>query len=134
MARYLLDATTLFAAASGEAATLSRLARLPIGDVAIPALVYAELLGAAAAAGKNPRLSENLELIGQNLDILPFDRRAAEAYELMLRKIDPKRRRMLDRLTAAQAMAEGRTLATLAPEAFADLPGLSLENWAASAA
>lgn len=129
MARYLLDATTLFAAASGEASTLARLARLPIGDVAIPALVYAELLGAAAAAGKNSRLSENLELIAQNLDILPFDRKAAEAYEALLRQIAPKRRRMLDRLTAAQAMADGRTLATLAPDDFADLPGLSLESW-----
>jgi tRNA(fMet)-specific endonuclease VapC len=129
MARYLLDATTLFAAASGEAATLARLARLPIGEVAIPALVYAELLGAAAAAGKNARLAENLDLIAQNLDILPFDRRAAEAYGALLREIEPKRRRMLDRLTAAQAIAEDRTLATLAPEDFADLPGLSLESW-----
>ncbi len=129
MARYLLDATTLFAAASGEAATLARLARLPIGDVAIPALVYAELLGAAATAGKNRRLAENLELIAQNLDILPFDRKAAEAYEALLRQIAPKRRRMLDRLTAAQAMADGRTLVTLAPDDFADLPGLSLESW-----
>ncbi len=131
MPRYLLDATTLFAAASGEAATLARLGRLLIGDVAAPALVYAELLGAAAAVGqKSPRLFENLELIARNLDIRPFDRRAAEAYAALLREVEPKRRRMLDRMTAAQALAEGRTLATLAPEMFLDLPGLSLESWA----
>ncbi len=130
MARYLLDATVLFAIASGEAATLSRLARHPIGDVAIPALVYAELLGAAAAAGKNARLAENLALLSQNLDILAFDRKAAEAYAALLRQIDPKRRRMLDRLVAAQALAEGLSLVTLTPETFADLPGLSLESWA----
>ncbi len=129
MGLYLLDATTLFAAACGETATLARLSRLAIGDVAIPALVYAELLGAAAGAAKNPRLAENLALISENLDILPFDRRAAEAYEALLRKIEPKRRRTLDRLTAAQALAEGRTLVTLSPEDFADLPGLSLESW-----
>jgi tRNA(fMet)-specific endonuclease VapC len=130
MTCYLLDATVVFAAACGEAATLSRLSRLSIADVAIPALVYAELLGAAAAAGgDNPRLAENLALIAENLDILPFDRRAADAYEAWLRVIEPKRRRMLDRLTAAQALAEGRTLATLRPDEFADLPGLSLESW-----
>jgi tRNA(fMet)-specific endonuclease VapC len=129
MARYLLDATTLFAAACGEAATLSRLSRLSIGDVAIPALVYAELLGAAAAAGKNPRLAENLALVAENLDILPFDRRAAKAYETLLREVEPKRRRMLDRLTAAQALSDNLTLVTLCPDDYSDLPGLSLESW-----
>jgi tRNA(fMet)-specific endonuclease VapC len=129
MARYLLDATTLFAAACGEAATLSRLSRLSIGDVAIPALVYAELLGAAAAAGKNPRLAENLALVAENLDILPFDRRAAKAYEALLREVEPKRRRMLDRLTAAQALSDNLTLVTLCPDDYSDLPGLSLESW-----
>jgi predicted nucleic acid-binding protein len=36
---------------------------------------------------------------------------------------------MLDRMIAAQAIAEGRRLVTLAPQDFSDLPGLSLENW-----
>lgn len=130
MARYLLDATTLFAAVSGDSATLAKLARLPIGAVAISAIAYGELLTAAAGAGRNPRLSENLALIAQNLDILPFDRKAADAYGALLRKIEPKRRRMLDRMVAAQAVAEGRTLVTIAPQDFSDLPGLTLESWA----
>ena len=129
MTRYMLDATTLFAAASGEAATLSRLARLPIADVAVSAVVYSELLGAAAAEEKNPRLGENLALIARNLDILPFDRKAAEAYARLIDAVAPKRRKMLDRLAAAHAIAEGRTLVTLAPQDFAGLPGLSLEAW-----
>lgn len=129
MPRYLLDASVLFAAANGDSATLSKLARLPIGAVAISAIAYGELLTAAAGAGRNPRLAENLALIAQNLDILPFDRKAADAYGDALRKIEPKRRRMLDRMVAAQAIAEARTLVTLAPEDFSDLAGLSLENW-----
>jgi tRNA(fMet)-specific endonuclease VapC len=129
MAGYLLDATVLFAAASGEAATLAKLARLPIGAVAVSAIAYGELLTAAAAAGRNPRLAENLALIAQNLDILPFDRRAAEAYGELLRRIEPKRRRMLDRMVAAQAIAEGRRLITLEPENLEDLSGLSVESW-----
>lgn len=129
MARYLLDATVVFATASGEVATLARLAKLSIGDVAIPAIVHAELLGAAATAGRNPRLAENIGLLCQNVDILPFDRKAAEAYGLLLQKVEPKRRRMLDRCVAAQAIATGLTLVTLAPDDFADLPGLALEDW-----
>ncbi|KAF2992027.1 PIN domain-containing protein [Methylocystis sp. MJC1] len=128
--RYLLDATVVFAAASGEMATLAKLSRLSISDVAIPALVYCELVGGAATAGKSPRLAENVALLAQNVDILPFDRAAAEAYAAMLRKIEPKRRRMLDRMVAAQAIAEGRILITLAPRDFEDLPDLSLESWA----
>jgi tRNA(fMet)-specific endonuclease VapC len=129
MTRYLLDATTLFAAASGDSATLSRLGRLSIGDVAVSAVVYSELLGAAAVEDKNPRLAENLALIAQNIDVLPFDRKAAEAYGRLLGAVAPKRRRMLDRLAAAHAIAEGRTLVTLTPQEFAGLPGLALEAW-----
>ncbi len=128
MARYLLDATTVFAAASGEMATLSRLSRLSIGDVAMPALVYGELLS-AMAGGKSLRLIENVSLLAQNVDILPFDRKAAETFGELLRRIEPKRRRMLDRMVAAQAIAEGMTLVTLAPGDFADLPGLKIESW-----
>ena len=126
--RYLLDATTLFAAASGEAATLSRLSRLAIQDVAVSAIVYSELL-AAAAQSKGARLAENLALIARNVDILPFDRKAAESYGALLRKVGPKRRRALDRMVAAQAIAENRALVTLTPEEFSDIPGLEIEGW-----
>lgn len=129
MARYFLDASILFAAASGEMATLAKLSRLAIGDVATSAVVHAELLAGTAAAGKDARLAENLALISKNIDILPFDRAAAEAYGQMLRKIEPKRRRTLDRMSAAQALALGMTLVTLTPEDFSDIPGLSVESW-----
>ncbi len=129
MPRYLLDATIVFAAASGEMATLAKLSRLSIGDVAIPSIVFCELTG--AAAGKSARLAENVALIAQNVDILPFDRAAAETYGALLGKIEPKRRRMLDRMVAAQAIASGLKLITLAPEDFADIPELLLESWAA---
>jgi tRNA(fMet)-specific endonuclease VapC len=129
MTRYLLDATTLFAAASGDTATLARLARLSVGDVAISAVVYSELLGAVAADGKNPRFAENLTLISQNFDVLPFDRKAAEAFGALLAKAPLKRRKTLDRLSAAHAISEGCALVTLNPKEFEGLPGLSIEAW-----
>ncbi|MGJ0392853.1 MAG: PIN domain-containing protein [Methylocystis sp.] len=128
MPRYLLDATIVFAAASGEMATLAKLSRLSIGDVAISSIVYCELTG--AATGKNARLAENVALLARNVDILPFDRAAAETYGALLRKIEPKRRRMLDRMVAAQAIASGLKLITLVPQDFGDIPELLLESWA----
>jgi tRNA(fMet)-specific endonuclease VapC len=127
--RYLLDATVVFAAASGEMATLAKLSRLSVGEVAISAIVYGELLAGVAAAGKDQRLAENIALIAENLEILAFDRTAAETYGQVLRDVEHKRRRVLDRMCAAQALALGLTLITLAPHDFSDIPGLQVEAW-----
>ena len=124
---YLLDATVLFAAACGEQATLSRLAQLQGADVATSAIVWSELM--AAAPAKDRRLAENLRLIGETIDILPFDQAAAAAYGALLQEVEPKRRRALDRMVAAQAGALGRTLVTLNGADFSDIRGLTMEDW-----
>jgi tRNA(fMet)-specific endonuclease VapC len=127
MTGYLVDATVVFAAACGEQATLDRLARLEGVDVATSAVVWSEVM--AAASEKDARLAENLRLIGETIDILSFDRAAAEVYGAMLRKLEPKRRRVLDRMVAAQAIALGRRLATLNGPDFSDIRGLTIEDW-----
>ena len=124
---YFLDATVLFAAACGEQATLARLARLEVGDVATSAVVWSELM--AAASEKDARLAENLRLIGETIDILPFDRAGAEAYGAVMHDVEPKRRRVLDRMVAAQARALGRTLVTFSGADFEDIRGLMVEDW-----
>lgn len=127
MKSYLLDATVVFAAACGEQATLARLARLEGADVATSAVVWSELM--AAAPQRDLRLAENMRLIGETIDVLPFDRAAAEAYGDLLHELEPKRRRVLDRMVAAQARALGRTLTTLNAADFADIQGLTIEDW-----
>jgi tRNA(fMet)-specific endonuclease VapC len=127
--RYLLDASVVFAIVLGEHATLARLGRLDVADVAIPSLVWSEVLAADEMNAADPRRAENLALLGETIDILPFDRAAAELYARMMRRLSPKRRRVLDRMTAAQARAHGFTLVTLAPRDFADIPGLTVEDW-----
>ena len=124
---YLLDATVLFAAACGEQATLSRLAQLEGAEVATSAIVWSELM--AAAPEKDRRLAENLRLIGETIDILPFDRAGAEAYGAVMHDVEPKRRRVLDRMVAAQARALGRTLVTFSGADFEDIRGLTVEDW-----
>lgn len=132
MSRYLLDAPVVFAIALGEHATLARLGRLEVAQVAIPALVWSEILAAAGMSDADARRAENLALIGQTIDILPFDRAAAEIYGQMMRKLPLKRRRVLDRMTAAQAIAHDCVLATLTPRDFADITGLRVEDWTAT--
>jgi tRNA(fMet)-specific endonuclease VapC len=107
---------------------LDRLAALEIGDVAVSAISLAETL--PASRQRNERLAENIALLAENLDVLPFDRRAADAYGALLRKLDPKRRRTLDRMIAAQALDLGLTLVVANSEDFDDIPGLAVEKWA----
>ncbi len=124
---YFLEASVLFAVACGEQATLARLARLEGAEVATSAIVWSELM--AAAPEKDRRLTENLSLIGETIDILPFDHAAAESYGRLLHELEPKRRRVLDRMVAAQACALGRTLVTLTAADFEDIRGLTVEDW-----
>jgi tRNA(fMet)-specific endonuclease VapC len=127
MARYLLDTNVVIAAALGLPGVLDRLSALEIGDVAISAISLAEALAGAENEG---RTAENISLLAETLDVLSFDQAAAEAYGALLRRVEPKRRRMLDRMIAAQALGLGLTLIAANTEDFDDIPGLTVEKWA----
>ena len=126
MRAFLLDASVTFAVACGERLTLNKLARLETGTAALSAIVWSELL---AAAQDDARLMKNLDLLRQNLDILPFDLASAQSYGKLLLQLTPKRRRVLDRMVAAQALELGARLITLTPDIFSDIPGLTVEDW-----
>ena len=127
MTRYLLDASVSFALLGGEQMVLEKLAQLETQHVVLSAIAWSEAL---AAAGQDQRLRENIDLCRQNLDILPFHRASAEAYGVLLQAVAPKRRRILDRMVAAQALEGGLTLVTLTPEIFEDIQGLTVMSWA----
>ncbi|NDB69524.1 MAG: PIN domain-containing protein [Methylocystaceae bacterium] len=126
MRAFLLDASVTFAVACGERLTLNKLARLETGTAALSAIVWSELL---AAAQDDARLMKNLDLLRQNLDILPFDLASAQSYGALVPQLTPKRRRVLDRMVAAQALELGARLITLTPDIFSDIPGLTVEDW-----
>ena len=127
MTRYLLDASVSFALLGGEQTVLGKLAQLETQQVALSAIVWSEAL---AVAGQDARLRENIDLCRQNLDILPFHRASAEAYGALFEAVAPKKRRILDRMVAAQALEAGLTLVTLTPEIFEDIRGLTVVSWA----
>jgi tRNA(fMet)-specific endonuclease VapC len=65
----------------------------------------------------------------ERLDELPFTAREVAAYSAIIAATGFSRRRVVDRMIAATALANDLTLATLNPRDFRDIPGLTIEDW-----
>ena len=63
------------------------------------------------------------------LRVIPFDDAATPAYRVIVGASGFSRRRTLDRMIAATAIANGLRLATANPADFGDIAGLALETW-----
>ena len=70
-----------------------------------------------------------LDAMLAGLPSLPFDDAAAEIYGQIIRATGFSRRRILDRMIAAQAIVHRATLVTRNGADFRDVPGLSLLEW-----
>lgn len=104
-----------------------------LDDVPFLAVVtQVELEGGVAA---KPRLTairrSALDLILAAFPVLPFDAECAAAYRRIVEASGYSRRKVVDRMIAATALANGLTLVTLNGRGFADIPGLKLEVWPA---
>ena len=60
---------------------------------------------------------------------LAFDDLAAETYGTVVASAGYSRRKLLDRMIAAQALMHRATLVTLSPDDVSDIPGLSSLAW-----
>ncbi len=63
------------------------------------------------------------------LPTLAFDDAAAEAYSAIVASAGHSRRKLLDRMIAAQALVHRASLVTMNGGDYADVPGLSLLTW-----
>jgi predicted nucleic acid-binding protein len=61
--------------------------------------------------------------------VLPFDAAAVQAYREIVAAIGHSRRKTVDRMIAATALAHDLTLVTMNGRDFRDIPGLRLEIW-----
>lgn len=61
--------------------------------------------------------------------MLPFTALEAAAYGRIVTQLGFDRRRVLDRMIAAQAIVAGLPLATINARDFADIPNLELKIW-----
>jgi predicted nucleic acid-binding protein len=70
-----------------------------------------------------------LDVILGAIPTLAFDTAAADAYGTMVAGAGYSRRKLLDRMIAAQALVHRATLVTLNAEDFQDVPGLEVLAW-----
>ncbi len=123
-ARYLLDSNIcIYILGDFNGSAAQRLAEQPQGWVVTSAIVEAEVERGLVGANVEERMAA--DALFDAVAVLPFDSKAAAAYAGL-----PFRRARFDRLIAAHALATGLTLVTGDMKGFADIPGLSIENWA----
>ena len=121
--RYLIDTNCcIFLFAGHYPALLERVAATPMGDIGLSSIVFAEL--ALGVRHGKPPLERQLEQLATQMPILPFDEVAARCYAQL-----PFRRGRFDRLLGAHALSLGSTVITNNEADFADIPGLTIENW-----
>jgi predicted nucleic acid-binding protein len=70
-----------------------------------------------------------LDTILAAIPTVAFDDAAADAYGDIVAKVGYSRRKLLDRMIAAQALVHRSTLVTINAGDYADVPGLSLMAW-----
>jgi tRNA(fMet)-specific endonuclease VapC len=63
------------------------------------------------------------------LPVLDFGGEAADAYRSIVEAAGYSKRKIVDRMIAAQALAHRATLVTFNADGFRDIPGLSLLVW-----
>jgi len=126
---YLIDTNVAIHLRDGDAAAMDRVATL--GDAVLMSVVTrVELEGGvyrdpSQAAIRRARLDTMLVAI----PVLAFDDLSADAYATIVAHAGYSRRKLLDRMIAAQALVHHATLVTLNADDFRDIPELRLSAW-----
>ncbi len=123
MIRYLIDAdSSIYAMVDSKSPVNRRIAECAPGQVCISAISFAEI--ALGSQLNRPPPADLLDAFIVAIPLLPFDEAAARAYARL-----PFKRARFDRLLAAHALSIGATVVTNNESDFADVPGLTVENW-----
>lgn len=126
---FLLDTNVAIRLRDGDASVTGKIAALR-GALLFSIITRVELEGGvyrepAHAPVRRARLDTMLSAI----PTLAFDDLAAQTYGAIVASVGYSRRKLLDRMIAAQALVHRATLVTLNPHDFSDVPGLSLLAW-----
>jgi tRNA(fMet)-specific endonuclease VapC len=126
---HMLDTNVVIHARDSNGAVLHKLANLD-GPVAVSALSLAELQrGLIKKNTDTARREARLSFLLQRIEVLPFDRGAAETYGRIVATLGWVRGRDFDRMIAAHAISTRSTLVTANIVDFRDIPGLQIEDW-----
>jgi predicted nucleic acid-binding protein len=72
---------------------------------------------------------QRLDVMLESITVLPFDDSTAHAYGRIVDVTGFSRRKIIDRIIAAQALVHRATLVSLNGDDFRDVPGLQLLEW-----
>ena len=125
----LIDTDVAIHLRDGDPEITDRLNRSGQAPV-ISAVTLAELRGGSAGDPLRTRL---LAAFLRFVPVLPFTTAEADAYGELVGQLRHDRRRVLDRMIAAQAIVAGLRLVTINGRDFRDVLGLDLEVWPAPA-
>lgn len=121
--KYLLDSNVIIALVmNNDPGIYSRASQCEAGDLVTSAICYAEV--AYGSANEKPPATEQLRAFLEEVPVLDFDFKAAQAYATL-----PFKRASYDRLIAAHALSHGLIVVTDNEADFRDVPGLMVENW-----
>ena len=100
------------------------------GPVMISIVTRVELEGGIHRGGAGAAIRKaRLRAILATLPTIPFGDEAADAYGAILETVGFSRRKVLDRMIAAQALSHRAAVVTMNAEDFADVPGLEVVAW-----
>jgi tRNA(fMet)-specific endonuclease VapC len=121
--KYLLDSNIIIALVMNQdSGVYARASQCEAGEMVTSAVCYAEV--AYGSANEKPPATEQLRAFVEEVPILDFDFKAAQAYATL-----PFKRASYDRLIAAHALSHGLIVVTDNEADFRDVPGLVVENW-----
>lgn len=129
MSPWLLDTNTVSYFIRNTLGNAPAAAASP-SNLSISTITEAELLFGVRRRPEARRVNEMVVSFIASIDVLPFDRAAAESYGALRAEMQRigKSLTALDMMIAAHALALGATLVT-ADAAFRHVPGLAVEDW-----
>lgn len=127
--RALLDTNVAIHLRDGDGGILARLGALDEVP-ALSVITLVELEGGIYAAPDHGQMRrDRVDAMVRELAVLPFDEPCVAAYGRIVAAAGYSRRKVVDRMIAATALANGLTLITLNGADLQDIEGLDLEAW-----
>ena len=126
---YLLDTNIAIQLRDGDPLVAEKIAALD-GAILLSIITRVELEGGVYREPSEAGLRRaRLDLVLDALPVLTFDAESADAYRAIIESAGYSRRKILDRMIAAQALVHRATVVTRNAADFRDVPGLSLLEW-----
>ena len=129
---YVLDTNVAIHLRDGDAAIADKVAALD-DAILISVVTRVELEGGVHRDAVDATIRRaRLDVLLAAIPTLAFDDEAADAYGAIVAHAGYSRRKLLDRMIAAQALVHRATLVTMNPVDFADIVGLDVRSWASA--